>query len=117
MAIRCVKDRITCTELKAIAGHDHAGMIKVVADLKLRLLGFGGTIHHDIEKVLLAEGSSHQDMWGFNLYLDKPWAEAFEFRSHVNIRPKDGNPSIKIHDQKICQALFALALERIDWDH
>lgn len=117
MAIRCVTDRISRSELQVFAGDDLPATVKVVADLDRGVLGFGGPMHRDIEIVLLSNGSVLKNLWGFTLYLDRPWADAFEFRSHVNIRPQDGSPSIQIHDAKTCQALVALAGERIDWDH
>ena len=116
MAIRLVQDRIFRSELKTLCGEDYAAMIKVVADLDQKVLGFGGPMHHDIEAALLADGSRLKNLWGFSLYLERPWSEAIEFRSHVNVRPQDGNPSIQIHDEKICQALRTLAAERIDWN-
>jgi hypothetical protein len=76
----------------------------------------GGLMHRDIEIFLLSDGSRLKDLWGFSLYLNRPWSEAFEFRSHVNVRPQDGSTSIQIHDEKLCQAIIALAAERIDWD-
>ena len=116
MAIRCVKDRISRTELKAFLPEVGPASVKVVADLDRKVLGFGGPMHHDIEVVLLSDGSSLKHLWGFSLYLDRPWTDAFEFRSHVNVRPQDGSPSIQLHDEHLRQALVALAAERIDWD-
>jgi hypothetical protein len=116
MAIRLVKDRIFRTELQALAGEAFPPTIKVVADLQRRILGFGGRMHKDIEIMLLADGSQLKDIWGFNLCLDRPWPDVFEFRSNINVRPHDGNMSIQIRDEKICQALVVLAAERIDWD-
>jgi hypothetical protein len=116
VAIRLIKDRISRTELQAWTREDGVDWVKVVADLDRDVLGFGGPMHHDIEVVLLADGSNLKDLWGFSLHLDRPWTDAFEFRSHVNVRPQDGNPSIQIHDEKVCQVLTALAAKCIDWD-
>jgi hypothetical protein len=116
VAIRCVKDRISRTELKVLSGDEPVATIKVVADIEKRIIAFGGLMHRDIEVSLLSNGSHLKDLWGFSLYLDRPWSEAFEFRSHVNVRPQDGSPSIQIHDEKLRQGLIALAAERIDWD-
>ncbi len=116
MAIRLVKERISRSELQALSGDDQVDVIKIVADLDRKVLGVGGPMHHDIEALLLADGSDLKSLWGFSLYFDRPWVEAFEFRSHVNVRPKDGSPSIQIHDEKICKALVILAAEHIDWD-
>ncbi len=116
MAIHCVKDRISRTELKKWSGEAPADTIKIVADIEKKIIAFGGPMHRDMEVSLLSNGSSLKALWGFSLHLDKPWSEAFEFRSHMNVRPQDGSPSIQIHDEKLCQALIALAAERIDWD-
>ena len=99
MAIRLVQERIFRRELQALSGDDPAQMIKVVADLDRKILGVGGPMHNDIEALLLADGSDLKSLWGFSLYFERPWVDAFEFRSHVNVRPQDGNPSIQIHDQ------------------
>ena len=115
MAIRIVKDRISRTELKVLSGESPAGAVKVVADLDKKVLGIGGPMHRDIEIVLLSDGASLHNLWGFSLYPDRPWENAFEFRSHVNIRPQDGNHSIQIQDKKLCDLLVALAAARIDW--
>ena len=40
MAIRCVKDRISRTELKALSGDDLVETIKVVADIEKRIIAF-----------------------------------------------------------------------------
>ena len=116
MAVRCVKDRISRTELQALSGDDLPEMIKSVADLDRGILGFGGPMHKDIELALLGDGADLAHIWGFILHLDRPWTDAFEFRSNMNVRPQDGNPSIQIHDEKIRRAIVALAAERIDWD-
>ena len=116
MVIRCVKDRIPRTELQALSGNDPSGRVKIVADLERRILGVGGPMHKDIEVMLLSDGSKLGNIWGFILHPDRPWADAFEFRSNMNVRPQDGSSSIQIHDEKLCEALRVLAAERIDWN-
>jgi len=114
--IRVVKDgRITRTELRSLAQETYGVMIKAVADLDRGVLAFNGPMHKDIQAVLLTEGSRVRDMWGFCLHLDKPWVVAFEFRSHINARPEDGNASIQINNELVCRAIVSLAVRHVDW--
>lgn len=117
MSTTIVKDRITRSALLSLDHDAGVEMVKAVADVHRGVIGFGGAMHHDIEATLLAEGSVLKDLWGFSLYLNRPWSDAFEFRSHVNVRPEDGSPSIQINDATLRAALVALALQRVDWDH
>ena len=116
MATRLVKDHISRTELKALIEDDRITTVKAVADVRRGVIGFGGPMHHDIEATLIEDGSLLRHLWGFSLFLDRPWCDAFEFRSHVNVRPEDGNPSIQINDASVRQSLVTLAAKRIDWD-
>ena len=116
MAITVVKDRITRSALQALAQDDFVDMIKVVADINSGMLACGGESHRDGVAVLLVEGSLVKDLWGLCLHFDKPLPEAFEFRSQINVRPKDGSVSVQINDQKLCQALTALVRQHLDWD-
>jgi hypothetical protein len=116
MAIRLVKDQITRTELKDLIKEDRVETVKAVADVRRGIIGFGGDMHHDIERTMIEDGSLLRNLWGFSLFLDRSWRDAFEFRSHVNVRPEDGNPSIQINDMSVRQSLVTLASKRIDWD-
>ena len=115
MTISLVTERILCSELKKIAGETYVTMIKAVADLDKRMVGFGGQLHKDVEALLLSEGSDTKHLWGFCLHFDRPFDEAFEFRSHINMRPQDGNPSVQINDARICQAIRDLVALRVVW--
>ncbi len=116
MTISLVTERILCSELKTIAAETYVTLIKAVADLDKGIVGFGGKLHKDVEALLLSEGSDTKNLWGFCLHFDRPVDDAFEFRSHINMRPQDGNPSIQINDAKICQAIRDLVALRVDWN-
>ena len=65
-------------------------------------------MHSDCESVLLEDGSLQEDIWGANWY---PVEQLVEFESLINIRPDQGNRSILIQDEQICQAVEAITVE------
>ena len=56
----------------------HERMLKIVVDIRRRLLSGGGEMHSDCERVLLADGSEQDDLWGANWY---PNGQRIEFES------------------------------------
>ena len=73
-------------------------MVKAVADTSLRRLALGGGLHSDEEAALLEQGSEQADLWGMNIYPEKPRSEWIEFDSMINIRPRAGNRSRGVED-------------------
>ena len=61
-------------------------------------MSLGGELHSDEEAALLAQGSSQGDLWGINVYPDKPRPEWVEFDSMINVRPRFGNRSRSVED-------------------
>ena len=55
-------------------------------------------MHSDCEKVLLDDGSEQDDLWGANWY---PNGQRLEYESWINIRPRLGNRSILIQDDRL----------------
>ena len=101
MDIKIIRQKISSQELKKIAALTYIDMVKGVADLNQKIIALGGELHADAESVLLEAGSSQVDLWGFNIYPDKPQKERIEFTSLINIRPSHGNRSIEIKDEKL----------------
>ncbi len=73
-------------------------MIKIVVDIRQRILAGGGEMHADCEAVLLEKGSEQDDLWGANWY---PSEQIVEFESLINIRPRLGNRSIVIQSDTV----------------
>lgn len=73
-------------------------MIKAVVDVKQGILGLDAELHADIEKELLAQGSTQADLWGINLYPELEDEDFIEFDSLINIRPHQGNRSRDVQD-------------------
>ncbi|MEZ4729381.1 MAG: DUF5674 family protein [Caldilineaceae bacterium] len=75
-------------------------MIKIVIDIRRRVLAGGGEMHADCEDILLDAGSEQDDLWGANWY---PADQRIEFESLINIRPRLGNRSLIIQSETIRQ--------------
>ncbi|MBL8063289.1 MAG: hypothetical protein JNK32_09740 [Anaerolineales bacterium] len=71
-------------------------MIKLVVDIRQRIVSGGGEMHADCEAALLEGGSEQDDLWGANWY---PSEQRIEFESLINIRPRLGNRSVILQDE------------------
>lgn len=101
MELQLVKKKITRQQLKKIAEKGFGNMLKIVVDIRKEIMTVGGELHADGEKILLDKGSSSNDLWGANLYLDKPKKEWIEFLALINIRPSQGNRDMEIQNKSL----------------
>jgi hypothetical protein len=83
-------------------------MIKIVVDIRRRVLSGGGEMHADCESVLLEAGSEQDDLWGANWY---PSEERIAFESLINIRPRLGNRNILIQSQELREKVESITRE------
>lgn len=81
--------------LKKVA-EDLDGYVKVVVDIKRKILSAGGKLHVDGEKLLLQDGSKQADLWGGGIDLE---TNEIDFDSMINLRPAQGNSSREVLDQ------------------
>lgn len=77
---------------------EYESMIKIVVDIRRKILAGGGEMQSDCETVLLETGSEQDDLWGANWY---PEDERIAFESLINIRPRLGNRGILIQDENL----------------
>lgn len=83
-------------------------MIKIVVDIRRRVLSGGGEMHADCQSVLLDDGSEQDDLWGANWYPDE---QRIEFESLINIRPRLGNRGILIQDENLRRQVEEVTVE------
>ena len=83
--------------------------MKLAVDVRRRIIAGGGGMHADCEAALLQNGSRQEDVWGANWY---PEGQEVEFESLINIRPRQGNRSMLIADQKLRDTIAAIVRER-----
>ena len=91
-----IRTKIDPESRKKVA-EDLKGYIKVVADVKRKILSAGGEKHVDGEQMLLKDGSKQEDLWGAGLDLE---TNEMDFDSMINLRPEQ-NRSREILDENI----------------
>jgi len=91
-----VRAKIDPETRKKIA-EDLKGYIKIVVDIRRKVLAAGGEKHVDGERLLLEDGSRQEDLWGAGLDLE---TGEMDFDSLINLRPTQ-NRSREILDEEI----------------
>ncbi len=98
-----VRAKIDSQIRKKIA-EDLKGYIKVVVDVRRKVLAAGGEKHVDGERLLLEDGSLQEDLWGAGLDLE---TGEMDFDSLINLRPMQ-NRSREILDEEIREKAAAV---------
>lgn len=101
MSAKFIKERITKAELLPLELKGHIALVKVVVDVKRKVMIAGTSMHSDAECLLIEQGSEQADLWGINLYLKKAREEWIEYDSMINLRPWQNNDSRSIDDPEI----------------
>ena len=100
--------------LRDMASLQFGDMVKAVVDVEAGLMAIGGELHSDEEAVLLDEGSRKSNLWGINLYPDKPSEEWIEFNSMINVRPSGGNHSRMVESGEIRKAITRIVQRLVE---
>lgn len=108
-----MQEKITQERVHELARQSFGDMVKVVVDLQQEILAIGGELHADAEAILLENGSLQKDVWGANIYLDRPTEESIEYISLINIRPAQGNRSTKVEDPLIQEKIKRLIEKKV----
>ncbi|MDE2764489.1 MAG: DUF5674 family protein [Gemmatimonadota bacterium] len=98
---RVVSRPVSRADLARMAENQFGDWIKAVVDLSRGVMAVGGDLHADDEALLLAGGSRQRDLWGINLHPDEKGRDWIEFDSMINIRPRDGNRSRGVDDERM----------------
>lgn len=101
MAIEVIREKITKEKLKKLCEASFGKAIKIVVDIDREILAAGGELHADEEAVLLEDGSKQESLWGGNFYPWKNPQERIEYLALINIRPSQGNKSMKIESTEV----------------
>jgi len=108
--IHLLKERARPAQMQDML-HEYESMVKIVVDLRRRILAGGGEMHADCESVLLEDGSEQDDLWGANWY---PAEKRITFEALINIRPRLGNRSIVIQDEAMRRQVEAVTIELLE---
>ena len=88
--------------------------MKIVVDIKRRVLAIDADMHADLEEILLEDGSKQKDLWGANIYPQKSDEDFLEYTSFINIRPSDDNKDMEVMDPDIRFAIKEIVNNLID---
>lgn len=105
MPVQIVSAPIALDELRRLATEHFGDFVKAVVDVARGVMAVGGELHADEEALLLQHGARPADLWGINLYPDRPGDELIEFDSMVNVRPSQGNRSRGVEDPLVQQRI------------
>lgn len=98
---RLVSEPVSRSHLARLAEEQFGDWIKAVVDVSRGVMAVGGDLHADDEALLLADGSRQRDLWGINLRPGEEGRGWIEFDSMINIRPRDGNRSRGVDDERV----------------
>ena len=102
MIIKIITKPITRDEATKIGKEFYDEMVKGVVDVKEEIIALGGEYHMDANNVILENGSSQENVWGFNIYPSRKDDQWIEYTALVNIRPASKNMNMTVEDEKIC---------------
>ena len=103
--LRLVRDRITRSDLAALAELVFGDMVKAVVDVGRGVMAVGAELHSDEEAMMLDDGSDQRELWGVNLYPGTTGEGFVEFDSMINVRPAQNNPSRDVLDPAAREAI------------
>jgi hypothetical protein len=96
-----VESRLDRADLRRLVEQHFEDMVKYVVDVARGVAAVGGELHADEEALLLEHGSRQEDLWGANYYPGRGEAACIEYTSLINIRPAQGNRSMRIEDESV----------------
>lgn len=99
---------ISVQRLMEMADASFGDMVKAVVDITRKLVALGGGLQSDEEAMLMTQGSDQHDLWGINIYPERPRPEWIEFDSMINIRPRMNNRSRGVEDANIRQLIVEI---------
>lgn len=108
MEIIVIRTSMRKADLNTMAQQQFGDMVKAVVDVEQCIMAIGGELHSDEEAILLEQGSLQKNLWGINLYPERPLPEWIEFDSMINVRPSGGNRSRYVERAEIRDAVTAI---------
>jgi len=107
--MKVIKNSITISELEKMAQNIHGNLVKVIIDIKKRIMAVDADLHSDLfEFMIKEENSEPQNLWGINLYPDKEESDFIEFDSMMNLRPSLGNRTRGIESEELRDKIISI---------
>ena len=113
-AIVIVSDQpIDAAKLRELVDRFFGDMVKLVVDVRRRVVAVGGELHADAEAVLLDGGSKGADLWGANYYPGLGPDDCLQFTALINIRPTQDNRAMEVQDPVIREEMDVIVRELV----
>jgi hypothetical protein len=103
-----VKNKISINELREMAKKMDGELVKAVVDIEKGVMVVDAEMHVDEEAFLLDHEAKQKNLWGINLYPDKPQDQFIEFDSMINIRPWQDNRSRHVNDPTVRRKIIKI---------
>jgi len=100
-------------ELARLVDRFFGDMVKLVIDVRRRVVAVGGELHADAERLLLEAGGEQADLWGANYYPGQGPEACLEYTALINISPARDNPGMEIMDPAIRAAVREIVFELV----
>lgn len=110
MPIHILREKATPAQVQEMLV-ENAPFIKVVVDVRRRIMTGGGEMHYEGEQLLYELESGPDDLWGANWYPDK---QLIEFESLINIRPRLGNRGMILQDPELRQQVESVTRQYLE---
>ncbi len=104
---------IDTAQLSELVDRFFSDMVKLVVDVRRRVVAVGGELHADAEAVLLEGGSKQADLWGANYYPGLGPDDCLQFTALINIRPTQDNRAMEVQDPAIREEMGAIVSELV----
>src|SRR5688572_10671423 len=103
-----VREPISIQQLRDAGEELFGDMVKAVVDIEKEVMAVGAELHADEEALLLEQNSRQENLWGINLYTNRPMPEMVEFDSMINIRPRQNNRSRGVEDPNLREGIIGI---------
>lgn len=101
MSIKILDKPTAIAEVRVLAEEWYGILIKGCVDVSKNKVALGGDYHMESCELLVEQGASQMDVWGFNIRFDTTEKGELEFDSLVNIKPALGNKSREVEDSEL----------------
>lgn len=100
MTIRIIVEPLPLPDIKTLAEETYGFMIKGAVDIVGERMAIGGDYHIESCEERTRSGSTHEDVWGFNIIFSDD-GYVLEYDSLINIKPVKSNRSRLVEDEDI----------------
>jgi hypothetical protein len=106
--MKIIFDKISLEEIRTMAQKMFGGLVKAVVDIERGIMAIDGELHADEELILIEDGSKRENLWGINIYPERPEKERMEFDSMINLKPHLGNRTRGVDDPAIREKIIKI---------